>query len=62
MSDPTELEGTSPGMPRWVKASLAIALVFVLLLVIGQVTGIGGEHGPGRHSGGGGHRARLHQP
>ena len=39
------------GTPRWVKVSLIIALVVVLLLVLAKVTGAGGEHGPGRHGG-----------
>jgi len=41
------------GTPRWVKVFGAIALVVVLLVVVVMVTGVGGEHGPGRHSGGG---------
>jgi hypothetical protein len=57
------------GMPRWVKVFLGVVLVLVALLVIGKVTGIGGEHGPGRHGGGsdapasesedGGHRSPI---
>ncbi len=42
------------GMPRWVKLALIIGLVLVLLLVVGRLTGVGGEHGPGRHGGGSG--------
>lgn len=38
-----------PEMPRWVKVSGAIAIILVLLFVILKLTGIGGEHGPGRH-------------
>ena len=45
--------GDRPGTPRWVKVSLAIVAVLALLLVVGKVTGLGGEHGPGRHGGGG---------
>jgi hypothetical protein len=37
------------GMPRWVKVSLIIAVALVLLFVVGKLTGLGGEHGPGRH-------------
>jgi len=44
--------GSRAGMPRWVKVSLIIGLALVLLFVIGKITGIGGEHGPGRHGGG----------
>ena len=35
--------------PRWVKMFGIIALVLVLLLGIVMFTGVGGEHGPGRH-------------
>ncbi len=38
------------GMPRWVKVALVIALALALLFVVARVTGVGGEHGPGRHS------------
>jgi hypothetical protein len=43
-----------PGTPRWVKVFGIIALVLVLLIVIALVTGLGGPHGPGRHSPSGG--------
>lgn len=45
-----------PGIPRWVKVSLIIAVVVVLLVAIIALTGVGGPHGPGRHLPGG------HQP
>ena len=45
--------GSTTGMPRWVKVFLIIGLVLVLLFVGGKVTGVGGDHGPGRHGGGG---------
>lgn len=35
--------------PLWVKVFGIIALVLVLLFVILQLTGLGGQHGPGRH-------------
>jgi hypothetical protein len=41
------------GMPRWVKVSLIVVLVVALLFVVGKLTGLGGEHGPGRHADGG---------
>lgn len=42
-------QGPSPaGMPRWVKVSLIVAAVLVVLLVAGMLIG-GGQHGPGRH-------------
>ena len=42
--------------PRWVKIIGIIALVLVLVLGILHLTGLGGNHGPGRHlpSGGAG--------
>lgn len=39
----------SPGTPRWVKMFGIIALVVILLFVTLKLTGLGGEHGPGRH-------------
>jgi hypothetical protein len=39
------------GMPRWVKVSGIVAGALVLLFVILQLTGLGGDHGPGRHMG-----------
>lgn len=38
-------------MPRWVKISLIIVAVLMLLFIVLKVTGLGGEHGPGRHLG-----------
>lgn len=41
-----------PGMPRWVKiAAITVGVLIVLFLVL-QLTGIAGEHGPGRHMSG----------
>jgi hypothetical protein len=39
-----------PGIPQWVKVFGIIGIVVALLVVIILVTGVGGEHGPGRHS------------
>jgi ABC-type transporter Mla subunit MlaD len=36
--------------PRWVKLFVIIALAVLLLVAVVLATGIGGEHGPGRHS------------
>ena len=57
------------GMPRWVKVFLILGLVLVLLFMIAKFTGVGGDHGPGRHGGadppsslaeqGGGHRSPV---
>ncbi len=45
--------GPTTGTPAWVKAFGIIALVVVLLFVVAKLTGLGGDHGPGRHGGGG---------
>lgn len=66
--------GSSSGTPRWVKVFVIIGLVVVLLFLVAKLTGLGGDHGPGRHGGGGdtpstvieehgGHRAPVdHSP
>jgi hypothetical protein len=38
--------------PRWVKVSGIVILVLVLAVIVMLLVG-GGEHGPGRHAGGG---------
>lgn len=38
-----------PRLPRWVKVSGIVLGVVVLVLVVLILTGVGGEHGPGRH-------------
>ena len=35
--------------PRWVKVFVIITLVLVLLVVVILASGVGGDHGPGRH-------------
>lgn len=40
-----------PRAPRWVKVSAIVVGVLLLLAVIVKLTGLGGEHGPGRHFG-----------
>ena len=35
--------------PRWVKLAGIIVLILVLVFGVLQLTGIAGEHGPGRH-------------
>jgi hypothetical protein len=42
----------SAGMPRWVKVSLAVAAVLLVLAIAVMLLFGGGEHGPGRHLGG----------
>ena len=49
---PATEPGGSTATPRWVKVSAAIAVAVVLLIAAMLVFG-GGEHGPGRHLGGG---------
>jgi hypothetical protein len=54
--DPIERYDTTedtPPTPRWVKVFGIIALVVILLVGIILIAGVGGEHGPGRHGGGG---------
>jgi hypothetical protein len=41
--------GTPPSTPRWVKVFGIIVIILVVIFIILKVTGIGGEHGPGRH-------------
>ena len=43
-----------PRMPRWVKVAGMIVGVLILAFVVLKVTGVGGEHGPGRHMSGAG--------
>lgn len=50
--DPGADTGTPPRMPRWVKLAAIVAGILVLLFVVLKLTGIGGEHGPGRHMSG----------
>lgn len=42
------------GMPRWVKVLGGVILALVLVFVVLKLTGIGGDHGPGRHMDGDG--------
>ena len=43
--------GSPPGAPRWVKVSAIVVGILILLVVIVKLTGVGGSHGPGRHTG-----------
>ena len=38
--------------PRWVKVAGITALALALLFFILKLVGVGGDHGPGRHSAG----------
>lgn len=42
-------ETKPPKAPRWVKVSAIVVGILILLFVIMQLTGLAGEHGPGRH-------------
>jgi hypothetical protein len=48
-SDSNSDTSDGPRTPRWVKVFVIIALVLVLMVAIMIFTGLGGEHGPGRH-------------
>ena len=39
-----------PSTPRWVKVFATIAIILLLIFVFIQLTGVGGGHGPGRHT------------
>ena len=49
-----------PKMPRWVKVSGIIVIALLLVFLGAMALGIGGEHGPGRHFGGG--SQETHEP
>ncbi len=46
--------GSTTRTPRWVMIVGIIILVLVLLYAIMMLAGVGGEHGPGRHTPSGG--------
>lgn len=43
------LGDTPPGLPRWVTVAAVVVGLLLLLVVILQLTGLAGEHGPGMH-------------
>ena len=48
-----DADGESPPRaPRWVKVAAIVVAVLILVFLLLQLTGIGGEHGPGRHMSG----------
>lgn len=54
-SDPVDDEHylSSPerhsGLPGWVKVTIIVVAVLVAVVVIANLTGVAGEHGPSRH-------------
>lgn len=49
-SPPDALGTTPPAMPRWVKVATLVVGLLILVVLVLQLTGIAGEHGPGMHS------------
>ena len=45
-------DGHGPGVPRWVKGIGIVMAALAALLILARISGITGEHGPGRHVGG----------
>jgi hypothetical protein len=45
--------GTPPRMPRWVKVAGIVVGVLLVVFIVLQLAGVGGQHGPGRHTLGG---------
>lgn len=43
--------GVPPGMPRWVKVTVAVVGILLILFVVLKLSGLAGAHGPGRHLG-----------
>jgi cytochrome b561 len=43
-----------PRMPRWVKISAIVVGVLLAVFLVLQLTGVAGQHGPGRHFSGSG--------
>jgi hypothetical protein len=37
-------------MPRWVKVAAIVVGLLILIVVILQLSGLAGDHGPGMHS------------
>jgi hypothetical protein len=60
--DDTARRPSGPGMPRWVKISLVIAILLILAFVVTRLLGV--QHGPGLHGppqGSGDHTASVGQ-
>ena len=48
MTDEQSQSSTPPRMPAWVKWSIAIVAVLIVVLVVSALLGV--RHGPGMHS------------
>ena len=46
-----ERDATSAGLPTWVRTTLIVLGVLLVLMVVVMLA-MGGNHGPGRHMGG----------
>lgn len=46
----TDRPAQRPPAPRWVKIFLVVLLLVILVGAVLALTGVGGEHGPGRHA------------
>ena len=57
--DSSDDTGVRPATPRWVKVFGIIVIILVLLGGIIMFTGIGGQHGPGRHMPSGGSGGQI---
>ena len=49
-SRPPAADDAPPGLPRWVKVAAIVVGLLILLVIVLQLTGIAGDHGPGMHS------------
>lgn len=49
MTDGSPNSESPPGMPRWVKVFVLLAILVILLVVLIMFI-VGGDHGPGRHA------------
>ena len=47
---PQGADATPPGLPRWVKVGAIVVGLLVLVVLVLQLTGVAGDHGPGMHS------------
>ena len=42
--------GSPPRVPRWVKIAAIVVGALLLVFLVLQLSGVGGQHGPGRHA------------